>query len=58
MHSFEIDENRFRKQIRFSPIGNAGQESLRRGRVAIVGLGRWGPRWPSDLFGLESALCV
>ncbi len=42
MHSFEIDENRFRKQIRFSPIGNAGQESLRRGRVAIVGVGALG----------------
>ena len=42
MHSTEADEKRFRKQIRFQPVGAEGQSRLRNGRVAIVGVGALG----------------
>ncbi|MFC4075313.1 ThiF family adenylyltransferase [Salinithrix halophila] len=37
-----MDRERFSRQIRFSPIGEEGQEQLNRARVAVVGLGALG----------------
>ena len=37
-----FDTTRYSRQVRFGPIGEAGQEKLARSRVAIVGCGALG----------------